>query len=129
MEIGINQLFLGSLRGHTETNMCHEKLKLKGWISSRLFQEQFPAHYAEIINALPLPDYMDPKSGLLNIAARLPEEIPKPDLGPWIYISYVSGDELVQADSVTKLSFYFFDMVRVIGSLICWKLLFVFFDI
>ncbi|XP_021902246.1 lysine-specific demethylase JMJ25 isoform X2 [Carica papaya] len=115
VEIGINQLFLGSLRGHTETNMCHEKLKLKGWISSRLFQEQFPAHYAEIINALPLPDYMDPKSGLLNIAARLPEEIPKPDLGPWIYISYVSGDELVQADSVTKLSFYFFDMVNILA--------------
>ncbi|XVF40614.1 hypothetical protein PTKIN_Ptkin01aG0128200 [Pterospermum kingtungense] len=86
VEIGIKQLFLGSLRGLTQSNMCDEKLKLKGWLSSHLFQEQFADHYAEIIRALPLPEYMDPRSGLLNIAARLQQEITKPDLGPCVYL-------------------------------------------
>ncbi|XWS12749.1 hypothetical protein CRYUN_Cryun37aG0117100 [Craigia yunnanensis] len=105
VEIGIKQLFLGSLRGLTQSNMCDKKLKLKGWLSFHLFQEQFPDHYTEIIRALPLPEYMDPRSGLLNIAARLPQEITKPNLGPCVSISYCSGEELVQAKSVTKLCY------------------------
>ncbi|KAH7545899.1 hypothetical protein FEM48_Zijuj01G0142600 [Ziziphus jujuba var. spinosa] len=81
VEIGIRQYFMGSLKGQTQTNMWNETLKLKGWMSSQLFQQQFPAHYAEIIHALPFPEYMNPASGLLNLAARLPQEIPIPDLG------------------------------------------------
>lgn len=94
-------------------------MKLKGWLSSHLFQEQFPDHYTEIIRALPLPEYMDPRSGLLNIAARLPEEITKPDLGPCISISYCSGEELVQANSVTKLCYDLCDVVCLVLSLPC----------
>ncbi|XWS19511.1 hypothetical protein CRYUN_Cryun31cG0022400 [Craigia yunnanensis] len=115
VEIGIKQLFLGSLRGLTQSNMCDEKLKLKGWLSSHLFQEQFPDHYTEIIRALPLPEYMDPRSGLLNITARLPQEITKPDLGPCVSISYSSGKELVQANSVTKLCYGLCDVVNVLA--------------
>ncbi|XVF27748.1 hypothetical protein REPUB_Repub14bG0135300 [Reevesia pubescens] len=115
VEIGIKQLFLGSLKGLTQSNICDEKLKLKGWISSHLFQEQFPDHYTKIIRALPFPEYMDPRSGLLNIAARLPEEITRPDLGPSVSISYCSGEELVQANSVTKLCYGFCDVVNVLA--------------
>ncbi|XWS18284.1 hypothetical protein CRYUN_Cryun32bG0030600 [Craigia yunnanensis] len=115
VEIGIKQLFLGSLRGLTQSNMCDEKLKLKGWLSSNLFQEQFPDHYTEIIRALPLPEYMDPRSGLLNIAARLPQEIIKPDQGPCVSISYCSGEELVHAKSVTKLCYGLCDVVNVLA--------------
>ncbi|KAK6283679.1 hypothetical protein POUND7_002631 [Theobroma cacao] len=115
VEIGIKQLFLGSLRGLAQSNSCDEKMKLKGWLSSHLFQEQFPDHYTEIIRALPLPEYMDPRSGLLNIAARLPEEITKPDLGPCISISYCSGEELVQANSVTKLCYDLCDVVNILA--------------
>ncbi|KAM7256579.1 hypothetical protein ACFE04_012320 [Oxalis oulophora] len=114
VEIGVRQLFLGSLRGQTNTNICDEKLKLKGWLSSILFQKQFPAHYAQVINALPLPEYMDPKSGLLNIAAKLPQDIQKPDLGPSVYISYSSGRELTQEESVRKLSYAMSDVVNIL---------------
>ncbi|KAH7569009.1 hypothetical protein JRO89_XS06G0088300 [Xanthoceras sorbifolium] len=115
VEIGIKQLFLGSLRGQKRVDRCAEKLKLKGWLSSHLFQEQFPAHYTEIIRGLPLPAYMDPKSGLLNIASKMLQQTPGPDLGPCIYMSYGSGEELVQADSVTKLCYDLCDVVNILA--------------
>lgn len=96
---------MGSFKGETHKNTWSESLKLKGWLSSQLFQQQFPAHFAEIIHTLPLQEYMNPASGLLNLAARLPQEIPKPDLGPSLYISYGYAEQLVQADSVIKLCF------------------------
>ncbi|KAG2238236.1 hypothetical protein Bca52824_092547 [Brassica carinata] len=71
VEIGVKQVFLGSLRGKAETNTCQERLKLDGWLSSSLFKEQFPNHFAEILRILPLPHYMDPRCGLLNMAADL----------------------------------------------------------
>lgn len=111
VEIGIKQLFLGSLRGLAQSSMCDEKVKLKGWLSPTLFQEQFPDHYSEIIQSLPLREYMDPGSGILNIGARLPQEITKSDLGPSVSISYCSGEELAQANSVTNLCYGLCDMV------------------
>lgn len=105
---------MGSVSGRARSNMCDERMKLKGWISSHLFQKHFPAHYNEVIHALPLPEYTDPKSGLLNIAAKLPQESQLPDLGPSISIMYQSGEELMQADSVTKLSYDLFDVVCLI---------------
>lgn len=115
VEIGIRQYFMGSLNGRTHTNMWQEKFKLKGWLSSHLFQEQFPSHYAEIIQYLPLQEYMNPMSGLLNLAAKLPPEIPKPDLGPCVYISYGYAEELVQADSVAKLCYDSYDVVNILA--------------
>lgn len=105
--------------GRKNANICGEKLKLKGWLSSRLLQEKFPAHYAKIIQGLPLPEYMDPKSGLLNIASKLPQNNPKPDLGPNLYISYGCGEELVQTESVTKLCY---DLCDVVSQIILYSL-------
>lgn len=102
---------MGSLRGKAETNTCQERLKLDGWLSSSLFKEQFPNHYAEILNILPISHYMNPKRGLLNIAANLPDTIQTPHLGPCLNISYRSGEEYVQPDSVKKLRFETCDMV------------------
>ncbi|KAG6778660.1 hypothetical protein POTOM_015000 [Populus tomentosa] len=115
VEIGVKQMFMGSFKGLTNGNIWHEKLKLKGWLSSNLFQEHFPAHYTDILQALPLPEYMDPISGVLNIAAELPQETLKPDLGPCLYISYGSGESLAQADSVTKLRYNSYDVVNILA--------------
>ncbi|XP_010529387.1 PREDICTED: uncharacterized protein LOC104806269 isoform X2 [Tarenaya hassleriana] len=114
IDIGVRQLFLGSLRGRAETNTCQEKLKLQGRVPSRLFEEQFPAHYAEVLNILPIPHYMDPECGLLNIAAKLPFEIQTPDLGPCLNIYYRSGEEFVQPDSLKKLGFELCDKVDIL---------------
>ncbi|XP_050289017.1 lysine-specific demethylase JMJ28 isoform X3 [Quercus robur] len=115
VEIGIRQYFMGSLNGQTHKNTWQEKFKLKGWLSSHLFQEQFPSHYAQIIHSLPLQEYMNPISGLLNLAAKLPQEIPKPDLGPCVYISYGYAEELIQADSVAKLCYDSYDVVNILA--------------
>ena len=111
VEIGITQCFLGSFKGETRKNTWNESLKLKGWLSSQLFRQQFPTHYAEIIHTLPLQEYMNPASGILNIAARLPREIQKPDLGPCLFISYGHTEQHVQSDPVVKLHYDSYDMV------------------
>lgn len=109
----MKQVFLGSLRGgEAETNTCQERLKLEGWLSSSLFKEEFPNHYAEILRSLPIPYYMDPKRGILNIAAGLPDVIQAPNLGPCLNISYRSGEEYAKFDFVKKLGFETCDMVK-----------------
>ncbi|KAL6201103.1 hypothetical protein ACLB2K_024818 [Fragaria x ananassa] len=115
VEMGIRQYFMGSLNGRTQRNSWNETLKLKGWLSSQLFQEQFPAHYSEIMHALPLQEYMNPTSGLLNVAARMPQEISKPDLGPCVYISYGCSEQFVQADSVINLCSDSYDVVNILA--------------
>ncbi|CAK8577837.1 unnamed protein product [Lathyrus sativus] len=101
VEINIRQYFTGSLKNRPQRNTWHEMLKLKGWLSSQVFKEQFPAHFSEVIDALPVQEYMNPVSGLLNLAANLQHGSAKHDIGPYVYISYGCDD--IEADSVTKL--------------------------
>lgn len=109
VEINIKQYFSGSLRRQPQKNTLHEMLKLKGLLSSQLFREQFPTHFAQVIAALPLQEYMNPMSGILNLAANFPQGSEKHDIGPFVYMSYGCADE--QVDSVTKLCYESYDMV------------------
>ncbi|XP_068497063.1 lysine-specific demethylase JMJ28-like isoform X2 [Phaseolus vulgaris] len=113
VETNVRQYFTGSLKCQPKKNTWHEMLKLKGWLSSQLFKEQFPAHFAELIDALPIQEYMNPLSGLLNLAANLPQGSTKHDIGPYLYISYGCADD--EADSVTNLCYDSYDMVNVMA--------------
>ncbi|KAK7327985.1 hypothetical protein VNO77_22079 [Canavalia gladiata] len=113
VEINIRQYFNGSLKCQPQKNTWHETLKLKGWLSSQLFKEQFPVHFAEVIDALPIQDYMNPFSGLLNLAANLPQGSTKPDIGPYVYISYGCANK--EVDSVTNLCYDSYDMVNIMA--------------
>lgn len=104
-------MFIGSLERETHAIVREKVLKFKAWLSSQLFQKQFPVHYNEILSSLPLQEYINPACGPLNLGLKLPVELPKPELGPCIYFSYAGPEELSQAEFLTKLHYEAHDTV------------------
>ncbi|KAL3851261.1 hypothetical protein ACJIZ3_013143 [Penstemon smallii] len=115
VEIDRKRIFMGSLEKRTHASMQQKILKFKAWLSSHLFQKQFPVHYNEIIKSLPLSEYINPVSGLFNVGVKLPKEFPKPDLGPSVYFSYGGPEELKQADFLSKLCYGAHDTVNILA--------------
>lgn len=103
MDINIYQFFSGYEKGRTDSSGWPEMLKLKDWPPGNLFEERLARHYLEFICALPYKEYTHPQSGILNVAAKLPDHLLKPDMGPKTYIAYGYPEELGRGDSVTKL--------------------------
>ncbi|KAF8008425.1 hypothetical protein BT93_K2182 [Corymbia citriodora subsp. variegata] len=114
-EVGINifQFFKGYLEGRRYKNGWPEMLKLKDWPPLNSFDECLPRHGAEFIAMLPYMDYTHPRSGLLNLATKLPAFV-KPDLGPKTFIAYGFSKELGRGDSVTKLHCDVSDAINVL---------------
>ncbi|KAL8512021.1 hypothetical protein ACS0TY_018471 [Phlomoides rotata] len=115
VEIDRKRIFMGSLVKRTHASVQQKVLRFKAWLSSDLFQKHFPIHYNEISSALPLPEYVDPVSGLLNVSVKLPKDLSKPDLGPCIYFSYGGPEELMQADYLSKLCYESHDTVNILA--------------
>ncbi|KAI7738175.1 hypothetical protein M8C21_007558 [Ambrosia artemisiifolia] len=111
VETGRQQIFMG---GKTHANVWNEKLKFKVWLSSGTFQEHFPRHYAAVMHALPLQEYTNPLTGVLNLAANVLPESQNVDLGPFVYISYGRPEDLVGSDFLTKLCYHAYDMVNIL---------------
>lgn len=111
IELSESQIFMGCLEGQASAFMNRGKVKINGCLFPNIFQEQFPEHYAQVMQFMPLKEYMDPVSGLLNIAAKLPEDMPKPNFGPSVHIAYGEPEEFVQGHFVTRLSYDSYDVV------------------
>ncbi|XP_068652803.1 lysine-specific demethylase JMJ27-like [Aristolochia californica] len=103
VDINIHQFFKGYTEGLINRDHGPQMLKLRDWPPSNLFEERLPRHGAEFISALPYPEYTNPKTGILNLAVKLPKKSLKPDLGPKTYIAYGIAQERGVGDSVTKL--------------------------
>ena len=114
VDVNTRDFFEGYSKGRTYENFWPEMLKLKDWPPSDKFEDLLPRHCDEFISALPFQEYSDPRTGILNIAAKLPEALIKPDLGPKTYIAYGIPDELGRGDSVTKLHCDMSDAVNIL---------------
>ncbi|KAK5772295.1 lysine-specific demethylase JMJ26-like [Gossypium arboreum] len=114
VELNIHKFFMGYLEGCVHSNSWPQILKLKDWPPSNHFEELLPRHCAEFVSSLPFLEYTNPFSGILNMAAKLPANSLRPDLGPKTYIAYGFVEELGRGDSVTKLHFDMSDAVNVL---------------
>ncbi|KEH36924.1 lysine-specific demethylase JMJ25 [Medicago truncatula] len=112
--IDTRQFFEGYQEGRRYINFWPEMLKLKDWPPYDEFENVLPRHCDEFIRCLPFQEYCDPQSGILNLAAKLPSHVLKPDLGPKTYIAYGTREELGRGDSVTKLHCDMADAVNIL---------------
>ncbi|KAK1431957.1 hypothetical protein QVD17_08786 [Tagetes erecta] len=89
-----SKFFKGYTQGIRQNDSQPKMFKLKDFPPNDSYEEVLPRHYDEFICALPLQEYTNPKTGVLNIAAKLPPNMNKPDLGPKSYIAYGNAQEL-----------------------------------
>lgn len=96
-----------------------ELLKLKDWPSPNVAEEFLMYQRAEFITKFPLLEYIHSKWGVLNVAAKLPHYSLQNDVGPKIFISYGTKDELGRGDSVNNLHYKLRDMVTFLRISFC----------
>ncbi|GMN43873.1 hypothetical protein TIFTF001_013066 [Ficus carica] len=111
VDIELGHFIKGYYEGRIHGNGQPEMLKLKDWPSPSASEEFLLYQRPEFISKLPLLEYIHSKWGLLNVAAKLPHYSLQNDVGPKIFISYGTYEELGRGNSVTNLHFNIRDMV------------------
>ncbi|TQE05124.1 hypothetical protein C1H46_009276 [Malus baccata] len=111
VDIELSQFMKGYSEGRINENGMPEMLKLIDWPSPSASEEFLLYQRPEFISKLPLLEYIHSKFGLLNVAAKLPHYSLQNEVGPKIFISYGTYEELGRHNSVINLHFNMRDMV------------------
>ncbi|EOA37568.1 hypothetical protein CARUB_v10011895mg [Capsella rubella] len=80
--------------------------KLKDWPSPSASEEFIFYQRPEFIRRFPFLEYIHPRLGLLNVAAKLPHYSLQNDAGPKIYVSCGTYQEIGAGDSLTSSIHY-----------------------
>ncbi|KAL3522218.1 hypothetical protein ACH5RR_015052 [Cinchona calisaya] len=122
VDIELSQFIKGYSEGRIHENGQPEMLKLKDWPSPSASEEFLMYQRPDFISKFPLLEFIHPKWGLLNVAAKLPHYSLQNDVGPKIQISYGTCKELDMGDSVENLHLNMRDMVFLLVHLCDVKL-------
>jgi [histone H3]-dimethyl-L-lysine9 demethylase len=102
------------IKGYSDGDMGrdgHSMLKLKEWPQPSILEEFLLCQRPEFIVNFPLVDFIHPRWGLLNLAAKLPLDTLHPEVGIKLLVSHGSCKELGKGDSVTNLMINMGDVV------------------
>nr|CAB3495961.1 unnamed protein product [Digitaria exilis] len=111
VNIELKQFIKGYSDGNKGGNDHLLVLKLKEWPQPSVLEEFLLCHRPEFIVNFPLVDFIHPRWGLLNLAAKLPQDALQPELGMRLLISYGSRQEPDKGDSVMNLTINMVDVV------------------
>lgn len=123
VDIELGEFIKGYSEGRVREDGWPEMLKLKDWPSPSASEEFLLYHKPEFITKLPLLEYIHSRLGFLNVAAKLPHYSLQNDVGPKIYMSYGTYEELDRGNSVKNLHFNMPDMVYLLVHICEVKLL------
>lgn len=102
------------IKGYSDGNMWrdgHSMLKLKDWPQPSVLEEFLLCQRPEFIVNFPLVDFIHPRWGLLNLAAKLPLETLQPEVGMKLLVAHGKHQELGKGDSVINLMINMGDVV------------------
>ncbi|KAL9248644.1 Lysine-specific demethylase JMJ28-like protein [Drosera capensis] len=112
IEFGVKESFSSFEDSHR--HLQRETLKLKTEFSSALSERIFADYYAEIFNSLPLQEYTNSRSGILNLAAISTRDSQVPKLGQQLKILCGSHEEVARGDLVTSLHHHSHDLINIL---------------
>ena len=115
MDIELKQFIKGYSDGNKGGDGRLLMLKLKEWPQPSVLEEFLLCHRPEFIVNFPLVDFIHPRWGLLNLAAKLPhDDALQPEVGVKLLIAYGSRQELGKGDPVMNLTINMVDVVSLV---------------
>ncbi|CAN6320013.1 unnamed protein product [Urochloa humidicola] len=114
VDIELKQFFKGYSDGKKGGDGRLLMLKLKEWPRPSVLEEFLLCHRPEFIVNFPLVDFIHPRWGLLNLAAKLPQDALQPEVGMKLLIAYGSCQELGQGYPVMNLTINMADVVHML---------------
>ncbi|XP_062211254.1 E3 ubiquitin-protein ligase JMJ24 isoform X2 [Phragmites australis] len=114
VDIELNEFIKGYSDGSKGEDGHLLMLKLKEWPLPGVLEEFLLCQRPEFIVNFPLVDFIHPRWGFLNLAAKLPPDALPPEAGMKLLVAYGSRQDLGKSDSVMNLRINMGDVVHML---------------